>query len=184
MAQSVHSETGIFEGEGQPVSLFSSLPQHCPFRLPHAGFVLTHGVMALLRSVMALSRVAARRQAGHEDRRRLLFIRSERLFLRPGWPEDRDEVLRTFASPEQAEAVMAGCAAGRGRGHYLVTLPTLEGPAPVIGAIAVDGRQCWIAPAFREQGYASEATRAVQQTARALGFDLDPEDGGGMRKAA
>ncbi|MDE2597882.1 MAG: GNAT family N-acetyltransferase [Sphingomonadales bacterium] len=118
-----------------------------------------------------------------------MFIRSERLFLRPGWPEDwqdlfdliddeavvrnlahapwpyRPEHARQFAAQSQ-EAMLP---------HFFVTLPTAEG-ADMVGLIGLgrDGDDVelgyWIARPFWGQGYATEAVRVVLSQARALGY--------------
>ncbi|MEQ1498285.1 MAG: GNAT family N-acetyltransferase [Novosphingobium sp.] len=118
-----------------------------------------------------------------------MFIRSERLFLRPGWPEDWQELLariddeaviknlakapwpytaddaRYFASKEQDKRLP----------HFFVTLPTSSAPAQLIGCVGlaeVDGEVelgYWFARDHWGKGYASEASRAVIGLARTLG---------------
>ena len=80
-----------------------------------------------------------------------MFIRSERLFLRPGWPEDWEELLgrigdeavvrnlarapwpytaddaRWFASQPQDSRCP----------HFFVTLPTSSAPAELIGCVGL-----------------------------------------------
>lgn len=112
-----------------------------------------------------------------------MFIRSERLFLRPGWPEDREELLRCM---EQAAAVpypavdpLAGCSPRHPR--FLVTLPGADG-ARVVGCVGFSPAAtgivahsapvdftCWIAEPFRGRGYGGEAARAALSVARTLG---------------
>lgn len=103
-----------------------------------------------------------------------MFMRSERLFLRPGWPEDWEEVLSQIAD----ETVLPGLPetmADPRLPQFLITLPTLAGPAPVIGWVALT-RQAdalvlafWIARQHRRQGYATEAGKAVLRVAATLG---------------
>jgi len=117
-----------------------------------------------------------------------MFIRSERLFLRPGWPEDRDELLlcmersTTAANPATWD-LSAEPAADGSRRHprFLVTLPGAEGarlvgcvgfsparPGPAAHPAPVDFA-FWIAEEFRGRGFASEAGRAALSVARTLG---------------
>lgn len=117
-----------------------------------------------------------------------MFIRSERLFLRPGWPEDWQElfaligdeaVVRNLAHapwpylPEDARDAVSR-RHERMLPHFFVTLPSAEG-ARLVGSIGL-GRNgddielgYWIAPRYWGQGYATEATRAVLSQARAIG---------------
>lgn len=117
-----------------------------------------------------------------------MFIRSERLFLRPGWPEDRDELYRAMAdravvanlatapwpySPEDARRFLERPAL-RGLPTFLITLPG-PGGARLIGGAGL-GRQesgvelgYWIAREVWGHGYASEAGRAILGLARTLG---------------
>ncbi|HUQ13321.1 MAG TPA: GNAT family N-acetyltransferase [Novosphingobium sp.] len=118
-----------------------------------------------------------------------MFIRSERLFLRPGWPEDWEEifggiadegVVRNLAkAPWPYEASHARDFAARpqdGRTpHFLVTLPGADG-ARVIGCIGLQRDEAgevelgyWFARAHWGQGFATEAARAVLSLARAIG---------------
>jgi RimJ/RimL family protein N-acetyltransferase len=117
-----------------------------------------------------------------------MFFRSERLFLRPAWPEDWEElfqlindegVVRNLArapwpySPEDARE-FARQAQQRLLPHFIVTLPGAKG-SPIIGSagLAEDGGRpelgYWIAREHWGRGYATEAARAVLCTARALG---------------
>lgn len=122
-----------------------------------------------------------------------MFIRSERLFLRPGWPEewedlltliDDEEVVRNLArapwpyTAEDARAFAQFQANGREQDrllpNFFVTLPSAEG-ARLIGSVGltmVEGEVnlgYWIGRPFWGQGFATEAARAVLSLARTLG---------------
>ncbi len=118
-----------------------------------------------------------------------MFIRSERLFLRPGWPEDWEELLAGIGD----EAVVRNLAkapwpytADDARWfsskpqdqrcpHFFVTVPTSSEPARIIGGVGLalsDGEielGYWIARDSWGRGYATEAARAVLRLARMLG---------------
>ena len=139
-----------------------------------------------------------------------MFIRSERLFLRPGWPEDWQElhariadegVVRNLATapwPYTAEHArdFAGLLQDGRCPHFLVTLPTANGPAALIGGIGlarIDGEVelgYWISRDHWGQGFATEAARAVLRLARTLGhraivaghFIDNPASGAVLRK--
>ncbi len=117
-----------------------------------------------------------------------MFIRSERLFLRPGWPEDRDDLHRALADPQ----IVANLAkvpwpytlddarrflerpACHALPSFLVTLPGPAG-ARLIGCVALTRPNeavqlgYWIAREHWGQGYATEAGQAVLGLARTLG---------------
>lgn len=117
-----------------------------------------------------------------------MFIRSERLFLRPAWPEDCEELIalitdtsvaRDIASthwPRTAQEAQRFIARPSERllPHFFITLPTADGARP-IGSIGLfrDGDEAelgyWIARRHWGQGYATEATHAVLGLARAIG---------------
>ena len=117
-----------------------------------------------------------------------MFIRSERLFLRPGWPEDWTELLtaindegvvRNLATapwPYTMDDAMAFARRQQERllPHFFITLPTREG-ARIIGCIGLSQQGdevelgYWIARSHWGHGYATEAARAVLQLAKALG---------------
>ena len=117
-----------------------------------------------------------------------MFIRSERLFLRPGWPEDWSElrariadegIVRNLARapwPYTADSAREFLRAEHDSRlpQLLVTLPTGEGSA-LIGCAGLtpgeDGIELvyWIARDRWGQGYATEAARAVLSLARTLG---------------
>ena len=117
-----------------------------------------------------------------------MFIRSERLFLRPGWPEDWTELLTaindegivcnlaTAPWPYTMEDAIAFARRPQERllPHFVVTLPSGDG-ARLIGSVGL-GRHgddvelgYWIARSHWGQGYATEAARAVLRLAKALG---------------
>lgn len=117
-----------------------------------------------------------------------MFIRTERLFLRPGWPEDLDDLMEAFrdetfqrtiavsALPQTSEAI--GEYLQRPRDprlpHFFMYLRDDDG-ARLVGGIGL-GRYgddvelgYWIATPFRGRGFALEALRAVIDQARVLG---------------
>ena len=117
-----------------------------------------------------------------------MFIRSERLFLRPGWPEDWAELLtaigeqavvRNLATapwPYTMDDAMAFARRPQEKllPHFVVTLPGGDG-ARLIGSAGLARRGdevelgYWIARSHWGQGYATEAVRAVLRLAVALG---------------
>jgi RimJ/RimL family protein N-acetyltransferase len=117
-----------------------------------------------------------------------MFIRSERLFLRPAWPEDCEELIALAtdesvardiavthwpASAEEARRFIAR-PGERLLPNFFITLPTADGAKP-IGSIGLfrDTQDVelgyWIGHRHWGQGYATEATRAVLGLARAIG---------------
>ncbi len=135
-----------------------------------------------------------------------MFHRSQRLFLRPAFPEDCDAILagigeesivRNLASApwpytrDDARAFAARPQDPR-LPHFLVTLP---GPG-VIGSAGLGEHEgvpelgYWIARAHWGQGYATEAAGAVLRIARTLGhrrvvaghFADNPASGKVLRK--
>jgi RimJ/RimL family protein N-acetyltransferase len=117
-----------------------------------------------------------------------MFIRSERLFLRPGWPEDWAEILtaindegvvRNLATapwPYTMEDAIAFARRPQERllPQFVITLPSDEG-ARLVGCIGL-GRQgddielgYWIERSHWGQGYATEAAQAVLELAKTLG---------------
>jgi len=117
-----------------------------------------------------------------------MFIRSERLFLRPGWPEewedlltliDDEEVVRNLARapwPYTAEDAKAFAARPQDRllPNFFITLPGGDGARLVgsVGLSLVEGEinlGYWIGRPFWGQGYATEAARAMLSLAKSLG---------------
>lgn len=117
-----------------------------------------------------------------------MFIRSERLFLRPGWPEDGAElhtlladetVVRNLAHvpwPYTAEDAQAFLAMPQTPllPRFLITLPQAGGAHLVgcCGLSLLDGEinlGYWIARDAWGRGYATEAAGAVLGLAHALG---------------
>lgn len=119
-----------------------------------------------------------------------MFIRSERLFLRPGWPEDWEElharigdeqVVRNLARapwPYTGEDARSFIDLPQDRllPRFLITVPGAGG-ALLIGSVGLsllDGEinlGYWIARDHWGRGYASEAARAVLSLARTLGHE-------------
>ncbi len=117
-----------------------------------------------------------------------MFIRSERLFLRPAWPEEWDELVElindealvgnmaTLPWPFTAADARESAARVPDRllPHFFITLPSADG-AKLLGSAGLgrlgDGVELgyWIARSYRGQGYAAEAARAVLSLARTLG---------------
>ena len=117
-----------------------------------------------------------------------MFIRSERLFLRPGWPEDWQDIQRQIGTeaivrnlarapgPYRAEDAQAFAALPQHprTPHFVVTLPGARG-AQLIGGIGLqDGDEgielgYWIARPSWNKGYATEAARALLRLAGTLG---------------
>ncbi|HET9628548.1 MAG TPA: GNAT family protein [Novosphingobium sp.] len=123
----------------------------------------------------------------------MMFFRSERLFLRPGWPEDWSDLFRQIADeqivrnlarapwpyrPEDARE-FAALVQDRRFPHFFITLPQAAGGNELIGCIglhrfgegAADLPELgfWIARRRWGQGYATEAGRAMLAIARTLG---------------
>lgn len=122
-----------------------------------------------------------------------MFIRSERLFLRPGWPEDWAElftliddeaVVRNMSrapwpySAEDARDFAARVQSGR-HPHFFITLPGADG-AQLIGGVGLvpddqgpEGAApllgYWIARDHWGRGYATEAARGLLLLAATLG---------------
>lgn len=117
-----------------------------------------------------------------------MFIRTERLLLRPSWPEDLDELLELLSEediaqnlgirglPRTREELQAYIARPRlpKLPHFFINLRDSQGTR-LVGGIGLGRNEdevelgYWIAPAFRGRGFAEEAVRAVLNQARALG---------------
>lgn len=106
-----------------------------------------------------------------------MFIRSERLFLRPCWPEDRAALASLgeadAASDPVAEVLGSDEPEDRRSARFLVTLPGRDiiGVASLLRAPDCGDLKLWIAPAWRNCGYATEAVEALAEVARMLGHD-------------
>ena len=118
-----------------------------------------------------------------------MFIRSERLFLRPVWPEDSIEILANIDDiavarhlahipwPYRAEDARAFAALPQDPRfpHFLITRPLGADGVDVIGTIAladVGGEAMlgyWLARRVWGRGLATEAARGVLDLARVLG---------------
>jgi len=117
-----------------------------------------------------------------------MFYRSERLFLRPAFPEDSREiyygicdagVVQMLASapwpyrPADAEQFCAMPAVPQAP-RFVVTLPGAKG-APIVGTVGFKIQDAglelgyWIARDHWGQGYATEAGRGAIAVARSLG---------------
>lgn len=117
-----------------------------------------------------------------------MFIRSKRLFLRPGWPEDADELaplIGEAAVARQLVGVPLPCSADDARAflalpvvallpQLCITLPSAAGTR-LVGGIGLRREHgevtldCWIGRPHWGRGYATEATRALLAQARLLG---------------
>ena len=122
-----------------------------------------------------------------------MFIRSERLFLRPGWAEeweellalvDDEQVVRNLARapwPYTAKDAKAFVHSHADRAeserllpNFFMTLPSADGQR-LIGSVGLnrDGDEVelgfWVGRPFWGQGFATEAARAVVSLAKALG---------------
>jgi RimJ/RimL family protein N-acetyltransferase len=139
-----------------------------------------------------------------------MFFRSERLFLRPGFAEDwqdlRDAIadaaiVRNLATApwpyrEEDARLFAARVQDPRYPHFLLTLPTDQGAA-LVGSAGLGEREgeaelgYWIARPFWGQGFATEAASAVLEIARMLGHRRviaghhhdNPASGSVLRKA-
>ena len=140
-----------------------------------------------------------------------MFLRTQRLFLRPIFPEDwRDvfhgiadeQIVRNLARapwPYTKQDARSFCAAAHSgeRTRFAITLPE-QVSSPVIGMIGFE-RVCdegdelgyWIGRAWQGRGFATEAVLGIIQIAEALGtqslvaghFIDNPASGSVLRKA-
>ena len=117
-----------------------------------------------------------------------MFIRSERLFLRPGWPEewedllaliDDEDVIRNLARAPWPYTAADAKVFARGEHerllpNFFITLPGAAG-ARLIGSVGLTRDSgdielgYWIGRPYWGQGYATEAARTVMSLARSLG---------------
>lgn len=117
-----------------------------------------------------------------------MFIRTERLFLRPAWPEDIDEMRQVLADdavggsmalarPQRLSAQLRAYFDGAQESRlprFFINLRDDNG-AKLIGCIGLGRSDAdvelgyWIAGMHRGRGYAAEAVREVLALARALG---------------
>ena len=117
-----------------------------------------------------------------------MFIRSERLFLRPGWPEDQDELVSQMAdehvvrhlarapwpyTADDARSFLAQSQDSR-LPHFLITRPH-GGGSELIGGVGLSGHRgevnlgYWIGRQHWGQGFAREAASALLRLAETLG---------------
>ncbi|WP_295529923.1 GNAT family protein [Novosphingobium sp. Chol11] len=106
-----------------------------------------------------------------------MFIRTERLFLRPGWPEERAELAALISGihglSDDARARIESQPSEMFP-QFCITVPGEKGAQLIGGIELVDAAGAgslafWIAQPFRGQGFATEAVRAVLNLARTLG---------------
>jgi len=102
-----------------------------------------------------------------------MFFRSERLFLRPAWPEDAAAIYDAIGD-EADGRWLAGPPQDARFPQCLITRPGAHG-AELVGYVGLRDRQgeaelsYGIAGAYAGQGYAEEALRAMLSMARGLG---------------
>ena len=95
-----------------------------------------------------------------------MFLRTKRLFLRPIWPEERDEMGALGAAVVDYDA--PGCV------QFVLTAPHRAGSEPIGWAVLLAAGETaridlGIAEAHRGHGYAGEAVRGLRSLAAALG---------------
>jgi RimJ/RimL family protein N-acetyltransferase len=106
-----------------------------------------------------------------------MFIRTDRLFLRPGWPEERFELATLIAGMNRlSDDARARIEAPTSEIYpqLSITVPGEQGAQLIGGIELVDAAGAasldfWIAQPFRGLGYATEAVHAVLILARTLG---------------
>ena len=140
-----------------------------------------------------------------------MFMRTERLFLRPVFAEDWRDIHRGIADeaivrnlarapwPYREDDAREFCARSEREkvARFAITLPEAK-DAPVIGMIGLeqpgDGVNelgYWIGKRWQRRGFATEAVHGVLQLARALGLETveaghfldNPASGGVLAKA-
>ena len=138
-----------------------------------------------------------------------MFLRTERLFLRPAWPEDAAELARAIGQeavvrmlsrvpwPYREEDARTWIDAPRNPylPNLLITLPDHGGRIAGCVGLHEDGERIevgyWIAPAHWGQGYATEALTGLLALARLAGHQRifsrhasdNPASGRVLRKA-
>lgn len=118
-----------------------------------------------------------------------MFVRTERLFLRPAWPDDLDDVVEALSDdeiqrnvgvaplPRTVEEVRVYLERPRDPRlpHFFMYLRAPGGPQ-LVGGIGLGRHEgevevgYWIAARHRGRGFAGEALRAVVNQARSLGY--------------
>ena len=106
-----------------------------------------------------------------------MFVRTDRLFIRPGWPEERAELASLIAGVQGlSDEARARIKAQPSRifPQFCITVPGengahLIGGIELLDAAGAASLDFWIAQPFRGQGFATEAVRAVLSLARTLG---------------
>ncbi|MBB3988740.1 hypothetical protein [Croceicoccus naphthovorans] len=103
-----------------------------------------------------------------------MFIRSENLFVRPAWPEDRATLAR-LAVPSRHDPLRASDSPV---GGLVVTMPGVRGPdahgAKVIGTAGFEAARhewqprLWLAPSWRHLGLFAEAEDSLALLAAQL----------------
>ncbi|WP_254049839.1 GNAT family N-acetyltransferase [Novosphingobium sp. TH158] len=137
-------------------------------------------------------------------------MRSERLFLRPAWPEDWSEIFAQISDEavvrnlsrvpwpytQEAAQHFAALRQDGNHPHFLITLPDAQG-VRLVGCIGLtpgyDAAEldCWIGREHWGRGFATEAVRAMLSLSRAIGhrqlsaahFIDNPASGRVLRKA-
>ena len=119
-----------------------------------------------------------------------MMIRTRRLLLRPYFPEDAAELCAAIADERVVRMLSMApwpytlkdaedfCALTHEPPelNFAITLSGASG-APIIGGIGIDFKGdlpelgYWIAPAYWQQGYVSEAIEAVLEKARLMGME-------------
>ncbi|MFB0610902.1 GNAT family N-acetyltransferase [Aurantiacibacter poecillastricola] len=118
-----------------------------------------------------------------------MFMRTERLFLRPVFPEDWQAIYEGIADfgvvsmlarapwPYRVADAQSYCRkpAPAGSMKFSIIAPEMDG-APLVGQIGIEPMAdsphelgYWIAPGWQRRGFASEAVGGVLDMARAIG---------------